>query len=509
MNTASTPAPVPGLQLGAMAGRIGSLCPMPEHFLTKSRYLAGLQCLRRVWLQVHAPPVSAAAAPAADAALEVEQAARRLFPGGVAAAGDAAQTACLLARPDVPAIFEAAFTHDGIAARADILARQDGGWALIEVKSSARVKPHYLDDVAVQAHVLRGAGVDVRGIVVLHLNKDYVRGAGPVDWQALFTRADVSAAIAARLPAVPGRIAELRHRLAQPAQPQAEPGGQCSVPYDCEFWDRCTADKPQDWVRHLPRLSTAQAEQLQALGIDAISAIPDDFPLNGKQTAIRDAIASGTPYVAPDLGRLLHGFGPPACYLDFEAMQPPIPLYPGTRPFQALPFQWSLHIAEAGDVLQHRAFLAPADADPRRAFAETLIAALSGPDWPVIVYSSYERTQLNQLAAQFPDLAAGLRAIAGRLADLLPVVRSAVYFPASGFSNSIKAVAPALCPGFGYDGLSGIADGAAAAAAFAQMASGAMTDPAEVSRVRAELLAYCRHDTLAMVEVHRALRRLC
>ena len=121
---------------------------------------------------------------------------------------------------------------------------------------------------------------------------------------------------------------------------------------------------------------------------------------------------------------------------------------------------------------------------------------------------SYEQTQLKALAAQFPDLAGPIIAIINRLADLLPVARGAVYFPDFSFSNSIKSVAPALSPGFGYDDLAHIADGAAASAAFAQMASGAIADPAEVARLRGALLAYCERDTMALVQVHRALVQL-
>ena len=77
--------------------------------------------------------------------------------------------------------------------------------------------------------------------------------------------------------------------------PDAEPGKPCSTPYDCEFWDRCTADKPADWVAYLPRLSPARASQLKALGIDAISSIPPDFPLTAKQAIIRDAVGQRTP----------------------------------------------------------------------------------------------------------------------------------------------------------------------------------------------------------------------
>ena len=134
--------------------------------------------------------------------------------------------------------------------------------------------------------------------------------------------------------------------------------------------------------------------------------------------------------------------------------------------------------------------------------------ALHAFDGPVIVYSAYEQTRLRELAGEFPDLGESLNAIIARLVDLLPIVRGAVYFPEFDFSNSIKSVAPALCPGFGYDDLEDIADGAAASAAFLQLASGCVTDREETDRLRAALLAYCRRDTLAMVQVHRALMGL-
>ena len=108
---------------------------------------------------------------------------------------------------------------------------------------------------------------------------------------------------------------------------------------------------------------------------------------------------------------------------------------------------------------------------------------------------------------EFSDLSAAMNAMIARLADLLPIVRSAIYFPEFGFSNSIKSVAPALCPGFGYDDLEDIADGGAASAAFLQLASGRISRLEETDKLRAALLAYCRQ-SLALVEVHRALLRL-
>jgi len=490
---------------------------MASPHLTKSRYISGLQCLRRLWLQVHEPQDYEVPSPGSplDFGREIGEKAHLLFPGGILVdeepwqhAEAAERTARLMQDPTVPAIFEAAFVDCNVRVRVDILVRRPDGWGLLEVKSSSRVKDHYLNDIALQAHVLNGACVTLSAIEIMHVNTRYVRGAGEIDWPVFFTRVDVADETKERRVGLPEQLPPMHQCLLSETPPHTEPGDHCGDPYECEFWDRCTADKPADWIAHLPYMTAVRKTALEALGVTAISAIPPGFPLSWKQEIIRDAMATGQPYVSPDLARLLHGLKPPVCYLDFEAMMPPIPLYQGTRPYQTLPFQWSLHVMTPDGELAHQSFLAAADGDPRRAFAESLIGALAGSDMPIIVYSSYEQTRLKELAGHFPDLGTPLTAIIERLADLLPIIRGAIYFPGFNFSNSIKSVAPALCPGFGYDDLEDVADGTAAAGTFVQLASGKVSDPAEVMRLRAALSAYCERDTMAMVVVHRALMAL-
>jgi len=143
--------------------------------------------------------------------------------------------------------------------------------------------------------------------------------------------------------------------------------------------------------------------------------------------------------------------------------------------------------------------------DPRREFAGRLLEALGGGGEPVVVYSSFEAEVLGELASALPDLAVGLEALRARLVDLLLVMRQHVYHPAFGGSFSLKAVAPALVEGFGYGDLGQIAGGGQASAAFLRLASGAVADPEEETRVRAALRVYCERDTLALVELHRVL----
>jgi predicted RecB family nuclease len=295
--------------------------------------------------------------------------------------------------------------------------------------------------------------------------------------------------------------------VARDAAPAVEPGRHCASPFGCEFWEHCTRDKPRDWIHYLPRLRASQREALRRAGHERITLLPADVALTPLQARVRDALRSGRPVVSQDLGDSLRALAPPLWYLDFEAINPSIPLYAGTKPFELIPFQWSLHRLEPDGALSHREFLASGRANPRRACAESLIAALAADDAPVAAYTRFERIQIARLMRAFPDLENALYGIAGRLVDVHELARAHVYHPDFRGSFSIKRVAPALAPDFGYDGLDEVAEGNAAAAAFLRVARGEL-EPPEEQRLREALLAYCKRDTLALVEVHRALRAL-
>jgi hypothetical protein len=486
--------------------------------LSKSKFLAGCQCARRVWLTCRAPELAGEADAARQAIFalghEVGRCAHALFPGGVLVSEEPSQhreaierTRALLADPSVPAIFEAAFEHDGVRIRADVLERlAGGGFGLREVKASSRVAPVHVDDCAVQRYVLEGAGLRIDSVELVHVNTAYVRGPGPIDWAGLFQRADLTSEVAAAVARVRERVASLHAVLGEPGAPEVEPSRHCFDPYPCEFWDHCTRAKPGDWIFYLPRIGR-RFDELCSAGIQRIVEIPDEQALPEIHDRIRAALRSGRPQVAPGLAGAIAAAGPPAHYLDFESIGPAVPFYPGTRPYQAIPLQWSLHSGDGLAGLRHRELLAAGAVDPRREFAESLIAALAGDEAPVLVYSTFESRLIGELEDLFPDLLPALRRIRARLFDLLPIVRRHLYHPDFGFSFSIKSVVPALAPGFAWDDLGAIAEGAAASAALASLAAGRV--PAgEQPELCARLRAYCARDTLALARLHEALREL-
>ncbi len=497
----------------------------PDPYLTKSRYLDGLRCEKKLWLGWHeslpredAPPFSAL-----DVGMQIGRHAQEIFPGGVEVGEKSwdheqalAQTRSLMVG-DAPALFEAAFEFERVRIRVDVLERLGDGWGLREVKSStsANEAAGHHDDLAIQLYVLEGSGLAVKSIELIHIDNTYVRGPDGIDWPAMFARQDLTAEIRARVAQVPARLREQFSLLEQPSEPSVrESKKRCLRPYKCDRLDRCMKKKPDDWVALLPRIGKKQLDTLHAQGIDSVAEIPAGFKLSELQARATRAVKTSAPWVSKGLGAALGAFGPPAYYMDFETMLSGIPRFPGTRPFETVPFQWSLHYVDEEGQLAHQEFLAPSDEDPRRPFGESLIRAVARKDVPVVVYhKQFELRVLKALAEHCPDLKQGLDEIAGNVVDLLPLVRDHVFDPKlvdqralTAGIFSIKNVLPALVPSMSYADLGdGVSDGMEASRVFAAIGFGAY-EAEEAEAHREQLRKYCKLDTEAMVKVHESLR---
>jgi hypothetical protein len=397
---------------------------------------------------------------------------------------------------------------EGACARIDLVEQQASGRAtLLAVSDALRPPATLLDALAFWLTVARRAGLDVEGAAVLHLDPDFARGDTAPEPRALLRRATVTREVEFLARDVPARLAAQREVLARADEPAIEPSPHCRRPETCPFLERCTRHKPEDWIGFLPGLRQPLFDALREAGVERTGEIPDGTELTPAQQNARAACRRGGAFAAPELARRLEGFGPPADFLDFEAILPEVPLFPGTRPLEVVPFQWSAQLARDDGGVEPAGFLAEAGGDPRRAFAETLLAALGPRRLPICVYSAFESDALEALGRTYPDLQAELERVRGRLRDLLPVVRRSVYHPAFRGSFSLKRVAPLLAPGFGWDDLDGIADGGAAAGAWLEMALGE-ADAARSAELRAGLVAYCARDSLALVHLLAALRAL-
>jgi len=477
--------------------------------LSKSKYLSGLQCSKRVYLEIHAPDLGSeldeGTQAVLDAGTRVGALARARYPGGVLVevehfeVGEGiARTAALLDDTRPPAIYEGFIQFEDVLVRPDILVRtHQNHWRLIEVKSTSRVKDEHLDDLAIQAYVFKGAGLAIDATCLLHINTDYLYPGGPLDLGQLFREEDLTGQVVDRQAQIPARLRDMRHVLAASTPPVVEPDDHCFAPYECPFWAHCTERKPARWIYHLPGRRQTYAD-LVARGVETIDGIPAGYPLQLIQRRVKDNVE----WIGPGLRAALETVEYPVHHLDFETLGSAIPLYPNTRPYQPIPFQWSNHIETADGAVRHEAYLCPDARDPREEFAVALLRSV-GQQGSICTYTGYERSVLTGLAEALPPLRRALEGLADRLWDLHPIVKAHYYHPAFAGSYSIKAVLPALAPHLAYADLE-IQEGGAASAQFYRMAFEDVDAP-EKARIRTALLRYCERDTLAMVALRQAL----
>jgi len=418
-----------------------------------------------------------------------------------------ASTIEAIANPLVPAIYEAAFTFAGIRVRVDVLSRNRGDtFNLVEVKSSTRVKTEHIPDAAIQVHVVEGSGVPVRNVFLLHIDSSYVFEGGLYDLSKLFRLEDITDQARTFLSSMPESLADMWEVLHQDEVPSIEIGSQCTRPYQCPFYRYCRQDMPEHPIEQLPQANPELVEKLRTAGIFDIRKVPPGFlMLSANQQRVRDSIVTGQPYISSKLSAALGQITYPLHFLDFETFNPALPAYSGTRPYQVIPFQWSLHMQDSAGNLSHASFLHDGNGDPREALSTSLLDAIR-PEGTIVVYSGYEQTILKQLAEKFPQYEGCLLALCDRLFDLLAVVRTHYYHPDFHGSYSVKAVLPALVPEMSYSDLE-IQDGSHASAAFVQMIAPDTEEP-ERARLRGALLDYCQRDTKAMVGILQVLLSL-
>ena len=386
-------------------------------------------------------------------------------------------------------------TSNGEVVRLDSMERTAEGWNQEEVKSALSVKDKHKFDALVSTDRALRAGVSIEDTWLVHLNRVWRLGDSDLD---LFSTENITASMSD--PDMVQFLADTTSKLAADLPPAATLVGGC---WGCSHFSNCfgQTDNP---ITDLSKPKQESISELSRHGVVDIADIPSGFKLTEGQRAHVDLIRNGQPIVNQDgLRERLDEIQNPVRHLDFESASFAIPLHADVAPWGHVATQYSMHLeSEAG--LVHREFLVEAEGDQRRALAERLIEDL-GKEGSIIVWSvAYERGRIMDMAAWFPDLAPQLNAIGQRLFDLLPTVRNNVRHPGFHNSYSLKAVAPVLASGFGYDNLD-IADGGEALGAMNLMMRGKIAAE-EVPAMRERLLRYCERDTEATAGILQALR---
>jgi hypothetical protein len=485
--------------------------------LSKSKILSFRQCHKRLWLEVHRPELredSSSTQAVFKVGHQVGDLARTLYDpenkgtlidfkaDGFTAAFE--KTASLITSKQP--IFEAAFTAGGALAFADVMLplnkRGKPRWKMVEVKSSTNVKDYYRDDVALQSYVAKSSGVDLHEIAIACIDSRWVY-PGKSDYHGLLAETDLTAEAFSREEEVKGWIQESQAIVNKKSEPSIEIGKHCEQPYPCGFYGYCTKDyaiveQPITWLPRIQKKALISA--IEEKGLVEIKDAPDEH-LNELQLRVKQCSLSGKAYYDKAGAKQdLSAYKLPAYFIDFETIQFAVPLWKGTRPYQQLPYQYSLHKLNRNGALTHTGFLDLSGKDPTKAFALSLIRAC-GKTGPVYVYNAgFETARIKELALRYPTLKQELLAINERVVDLLPIARQHYYHPSQEGSWSIKKVLPAIAPDLSYGNLDGVQDGGMATDAYLE-AIAEITTEERKAEIEQQLLKYCELDTFAMVRL--------
>ncbi len=479
-------------------------------FLSKSQFTRGLQCHKSLWLLKNKPELrakpDASLQARFDAGTDVGILAQQLFPGGVALEYSSGiskniNTTRELIASGSQTIYEATFRHDNVLAMVDILHREPDGWELYEVKSSTETKDIFINDTAIQYYVAAGSGINISRVFLVHLNNGYTR-MGELDLDSLFTIDDITDLTLSRQADIPQLLADMRQTL-EGAEPAIDIGPYCTAPYECDFKHYCWNHIPECSIFDIANLRNNRKFALYYGGTLNMGDIPGDFSLSDNMQIQIEAELTGRDFInTRSIREFLATVIEPVGFLDFETFMEPVPSFDYQRPYQQIPFQYSLHIFANG-TLSHHEFLGGPGRDPRRDFVEKLLVE-TRPCRTILVYNqAFEITRLQEIADNFPEFAEEIETIIARIVDLMAPFRNKDYYvKAMCGSHSIKYVLPALVPDLSYDTLA-VANGEMAMLAYSRLAK--ISSAEEKEEIRRDLLEYCRLDTYAMVRIWEKL----
>ena len=476
---------------------------MPQ-LLSKTKYLNGRQCLRYLWVLFNDP--SRVPAPDANTQYTFDQGhvvgdlAKRLYPDGIdvpqgSFRGNIDQTKRLM--EERKPLFEAGILAGNLYSRIDVLYPADNeSWDIIEVKSSTSVKDVHIQDAAYQRYCCTQLGLNIRKCSIAVINNQYVKD-GVINPEGFFNIHDITEEVLAISDDISNQVDEMYEVIDRETCPEMIIGPHCKDPYECPL-EECWEHLPEGNVFTL-YYSGKKSYDLYDRGIMSIQDIPDDYKLSEKQAIQKESLITGKTYLDREaIKGFLASLEYPLYYMDFETINPAVPFFNGTRPYQQIPFQFSVHVVRsAGTGAEHYSFLAEGKQDPRPKLLEELQKIL-GDSGSIVAYNKgFEEGILKDLGKAFPEYGSWVDQILSRMIDLLTPFRNFDYYhPNQKGSASLKAVMPAVT-GKGYEALD-IAEGQLASMLFEKVTYGEVTNE-ERNKVRSDLEKYCALDTEGMI----------
>jgi len=360
---------------------------MERHTLSKSTFIRGVQCLKSLYLYKKRyflrDPLSAEQQAVFSRGTNVGILAQKLFPNGKDAtppspslyARSVAMTSEWIQK-GVEVIYEAAFQHEKVLVAIDMLVLTPEGWVGIEVKSSKAISETYIMDAALQYHVIKGSGLKLADMRIMHINPDYVR-QGELDLKKLFSIQSVLETVLEKQDFIHDQILREREVIEMPHSPDISIGLHCHNPYTCDFVGHCWKNYPGPTVFDLDTISPKEQQTLFDQGLHSLSELANASGLNAEQQMQINSHNTGEVFLDKEaLSDFINIPDEPAAFLKVLHCRPALPLFDGTKPYENLPFAFALLAKETG--AQPEYFIIHPGKYPVGEFTEQLKSKVSG-----------------------------------------------------------------------------------------------------------------------------------
>ncbi|MFT4244642.1 MAG: DUF2779 domain-containing protein [Candidatus Woesearchaeota archaeon] len=493
-----------------------------RNILSKTDFKLGLECEYALWYTYHNDEIQEELSKDAqfriDEGIEVGELAQTYFQDGVLVEKNVHFEEYLKLEKT---LFEAPLRNSQYYARVDILRKNEdsrNSFDIIEVKSSTSLKDEHVYDCAFQLYVAKSLGITINNVYVMYLNNEYVK-EGEIDVNELFILEEVTLRCLELLEEVEEKstwfyelINFLSYSSFRAKYHTCKGFKHCPIPKI--HYDNFKEHNVFELYRGGKKCNVLY-EEYNVTHIDEIThEMIEELTLNEKQQIQIRSVKNREEYINPFMIlNFLDSLQYPLYFVDFETYTTAIPLHNGLKPFQRVPFQFSLHIiSHKGAKPEHYEFLASGKNDPREEFISTLQSYMNTTQdtkGSIIVYNEgFEKGVLKELSdfnSKYKDFVLSLNP---RFVDLLVVFRNFWYhhYNQRG-SCSIKAVLPCLVPHKKYSDLE-ISNGSDASLEYFYSIF-KYQDEEKIAKLREDLLKYCELDTQAMIDILYALEEKC
>jgi len=407
---------------------------------------------------------------------------------------------------DVASQYTAAWNE--FECRVDLLELDaDGFFHLIEVKSSTKPDAYQILDLAFQRTILSKCGLNVQRTSIMHVNSGYIR-ASNIDPFELLTLTDVTSEVLSIVD-IESQMAGALEVANQETMPSPSPR-YCHKDFKKDWLAiaRGLAGLPEVSVYDLPYLNLLDASALEDLGVLDAKEVPETLLTRKDQRLIWETLRLTAPDIdRPSIAAALQNLAYPLHFLDYESVQLAVPAYAGTRPYQQVVFQYSLHILEKPNAPAiHREYLETSPHLPTKAFSESLRRDIGDYGSVIVWNESFEKTRNKEMGLMLPEFSQFYDNLNSRVYDLMIPFKQGHYRDARcKGSASIKKVLPVLVPSLTYKDLE-IQEGQSASRLWRSIVLDGNDIDGRSADILQALREYCKLDTFAMVEIFRALQ---